>query len=190
MSCCRRPSPPRRASARACPRRARPIRCRPRATKRASPSRSPWSTAATGSTPISPPRPGPSTTNNEQYLHQLHCIGQGQYDLEQVRIEDTPIASFEEIETELVAPGGGGHPVRNRRGHRTRDRRPGVDRRERPRGRRGRLGRPVHRQPGGHEGDPDRHRCGDAARPLLRGRRRQPRGSHRRLGGRSPRRRR
>ena len=44
--------------------------------------------------------------NNEQYLHQLHCIGQGQYDLEQVRIEDTPIASFEEIETEIVAPGG------------------------------------------------------------------------------------
>ena len=44
--------------------------------------------------------------NNEQYLHQLHCIGQGQYDLEQIRIEDTPIASFEEIETELVAPGG------------------------------------------------------------------------------------
>ncbi len=43
---------------------------------------------------------------NEQYLHQLHCIGQGQYDLEQVRIEDTPIASFEEIETELVPPGG------------------------------------------------------------------------------------
>ena len=43
--------------------------------------------------------------DNDQYLHQLHCIGQGQYDLEQVRIEDTPIASFEEIETELVAPG-------------------------------------------------------------------------------------
>ena len=44
--------------------------------------------------------------NNDQYLHQLHCIGQGQYDLEQVRIEDTPIASFEEIETEIVPPGG------------------------------------------------------------------------------------
>ena len=44
--------------------------------------------------------------SNEQYLHQLHCIGQGQYDLEQVRIEDTPITSFEEIETEIVAPGG------------------------------------------------------------------------------------
>ena len=45
--------------------------------------------------------------DNDQYLHQLHCIGQGEYDLEQVRIEDTPISSFEEIETELVAPGGG-----------------------------------------------------------------------------------
>ena len=45
-------------------------------------------------------------SGNDQYLHQLHCIGQGQYDLEQVRIEDTPIASFEEIETEIVAPGG------------------------------------------------------------------------------------
>ena len=44
-------------------------------------------------------------SDNDQYLHQLHCIGQGEYDLEQVRIEDTPIASFEEIETEIVPPG-------------------------------------------------------------------------------------
>ena len=44
-------------------------------------------------------------SNNDQYLHQLHCIGQGHYDLEQVRIEDTPIASFEEIEIEIVPPG-------------------------------------------------------------------------------------
>ncbi len=43
---------------------------------------------------------------NEQYLFQLHVIGQGAYDLEQVRIEDTPIASFEEVETEIVGPGG------------------------------------------------------------------------------------
>jgi hypothetical protein len=42
---------------------------------------------------------------NEQYLHQLHCIGQGEYDLEQVRIEDTPIASFEEVTWEIVSPG-------------------------------------------------------------------------------------
>ena len=45
-------------------------------------------------------------SDNEQYLHQLHCIGQGEYDLEQVRIEDTPIASFGEVETEIVPPGG------------------------------------------------------------------------------------
>ena len=43
---------------------------------------------------------------NEQYLHQLHCIGQGAHEVEQIRIEDTPIASFEEIETETVPPGG------------------------------------------------------------------------------------
>ena len=43
--------------------------------------------------------------NNEQYLHQLHCIGQGEYDLEQIRIEDTPISAFEEIDYEIVQPG-------------------------------------------------------------------------------------
>jgi len=44
--------------------------------------------------------------NNEQYLHQLHCVCQGEYDLEQIRIEDTPISSFEEIDYEIVSPGG------------------------------------------------------------------------------------
>lgn len=43
---------------------------------------------------------------NEQYLYQLHVIGQGQYDIEQIRIEDTPITSFEEITYEIVPPGG------------------------------------------------------------------------------------
>lgn len=43
--------------------------------------------------------------DNEQYLHQLHCIGQGDYDLEQIRIEDTPISSFEEIDYKVVSPG-------------------------------------------------------------------------------------
>ena len=42
---------------------------------------------------------------NEQYLHQLHCIGLGEYDLEQIRIEDTPIASFEEVNFQIVSPG-------------------------------------------------------------------------------------
>lgn len=42
---------------------------------------------------------------NEQYLHQLHCIGMGEYDIEQIRIEDTPIASFEEVIYQIVPPG-------------------------------------------------------------------------------------
>ncbi len=43
---------------------------------------------------------------NEQFLYQLHCLGVGEYEVEAIRIEDTPIASFEEITTELVPPGG------------------------------------------------------------------------------------
>lgn len=44
--------------------------------------------------------------NNEQYVYQLHVIGQGEYAVEQIRIEDTPISSFEEINYEIVPPGG------------------------------------------------------------------------------------
>jgi hypothetical protein len=44
--------------------------------------------------------------NNEQYLHQLHCIGLGEYDIEQIRIEDTPISAFEEVEIQVIPPGG------------------------------------------------------------------------------------
>ena len=42
---------------------------------------------------------------NEQFLHQLHCIGLGEYDIEQFRIEDTPMASFEEVTYQIVPPG-------------------------------------------------------------------------------------
>lgn len=42
--------------------------------------------------------------NNEQYVYQLHCIGQGEYDVEQIRIEDTPISSFEEITYQIIRP--------------------------------------------------------------------------------------
>lgn len=45
-------------------------------------------------------------SGNEQYLYQLHVIGQGEYDVEQIRIEDTPITSFQEITYEIVLPGG------------------------------------------------------------------------------------
>lgn len=44
--------------------------------------------------------------DNEQYVYQLHCIGQGEYDIEQIRIEDTPISSFEEITYQVINPGG------------------------------------------------------------------------------------
>ena len=43
---------------------------------------------------------------NEQYLYELFCIGQGYYDIETIRIEDTPIGNFAEVTTEIVQPGG------------------------------------------------------------------------------------
>lgn len=43
--------------------------------------------------------------NDEQYVYQLHCIGQGEYDVEQIRIEDTPISSFKEITYQIINPG-------------------------------------------------------------------------------------
>ena len=43
---------------------------------------------------------------NDQFLFQLHTIGQGEYDLEQIRIEDTPISSFEEVTYQVIPPGG------------------------------------------------------------------------------------
>jgi len=43
---------------------------------------------------------------NEQFLYQLFVVGQGDYSIEAIRIEDTLIASFEEITYEVVSPGG------------------------------------------------------------------------------------
>ncbi|MDT8856422.1 phage tail protein [Paracoccaceae bacterium Fryx2] len=43
--------------------------------------------------------------DNEQYLYQLLCLGVGEFDIEEIRIEDTPISAFAEIETEIVPPG-------------------------------------------------------------------------------------
>lgn len=44
--------------------------------------------------------------DNEQYLHQVLMLGQGHFDIEAIRIGDTPIANFPEIEVEIVEPGG------------------------------------------------------------------------------------
>lgn len=42
----------------------------------------------------------------EQFLYQLLCLGCGEFAIEEIRIEDTPISSFEEITYEVVPPGG------------------------------------------------------------------------------------
>ena len=44
--------------------------------------------------------------DNEQYVFQLFCLGAGSYDIEQIRIEDTPITNFAEVITQVVEPGG------------------------------------------------------------------------------------
>lgn len=41
---------------------------------------------------------------NEQYLYQLLCIGAGEYEIEQVRIEDSDVSNFEEITYAVVQP--------------------------------------------------------------------------------------
>lgn len=43
---------------------------------------------------------------NEQYLYQLMCIGYGEYEIEAVRIDDTPVTAFDEIAYEIIDPGG------------------------------------------------------------------------------------
>lgn len=43
-------------------------------------------------------------SGGDQYLYQLLAIGRGQYDIEAIRIEDTPIASFDDITYEVVPP--------------------------------------------------------------------------------------
>lgn len=43
---------------------------------------------------------------NEQYLFQLLCLGAGEFEIEGLLIEDTPITAFSEIETQVVPPGG------------------------------------------------------------------------------------
>ena len=40
----------------------------------------------------------------ELFLYQLMCLGAGEYVIEDIRIEDTPITSFSEVTTEIVVP--------------------------------------------------------------------------------------
>lgn len=43
-------------------------------------------------------------SGNEQFLYQLLCLGRGHYDIEAIRIEDTPISNFQEITYEVYGP--------------------------------------------------------------------------------------
>lgn len=45
-------------------------------------------------------------SGNDQYLYQLLVIGRGHYDIEQLRIEDTLLSNFDEVQTQIIAPGG------------------------------------------------------------------------------------
>lgn len=44
--------------------------------------------------------------SNEQYQHSLFCIGQGEYEIEDVQIGDTDIGNFQEASYEIIPPGG------------------------------------------------------------------------------------
>ena len=44
--------------------------------------------------------------SNEQYLYQLFCIGQGENQVSDIRLENTPIESFAEVTYEVVPPLG------------------------------------------------------------------------------------
>lgn len=44
--------------------------------------------------------------DNEQWLYQLFVVGQGYHDIEEIRIEDTPIQNFDGVTTEVIQPGG------------------------------------------------------------------------------------
>lgn len=43
---------------------------------------------------------------NEQFVYQLLLVTQGWFDIDSIRIEDTPVANFEDISYEIVNPGG------------------------------------------------------------------------------------
>lgn len=50
-------------------------------------------------------RPYTQFSGGSQFLHALYCIGQGEYDIEEIRIGDAEVGSFTDIEVEVVPPG-------------------------------------------------------------------------------------
>lgn len=50
-------------------------------------------------------RPYSRYKGNQQYQYSLFCVGQGHYELSSLRLDDTNIGSFDEVEYEIVEPG-------------------------------------------------------------------------------------
>lgn len=44
--------------------------------------------------------------NNDQYLYQLFTMGQGSFAFEEHYIEDTPLSQYQEVQYEIIPPGG------------------------------------------------------------------------------------
>jgi len=44
--------------------------------------------------------------SNDQYQYSLLCIGQGKYEIHEVRIGESPITSYQEVQYEIIEPGG------------------------------------------------------------------------------------
>lgn len=51
-------------------------------------------------------QPYTEADSNNVYLYQLFCLGQGDLEIEKIRIEETPIENFAEVTWEVVRPGG------------------------------------------------------------------------------------
>jgi len=51
-------------------------------------------------------RPFYQYSGNDQYQHSLYCLGQGQYDIEAIQIGDASISDYQEVEYEVIPPGG------------------------------------------------------------------------------------
>ncbi|MGE8549272.1 MAG: host specificity factor TipJ family phage tail protein, partial [Alcaligenes sp.] len=51
-------------------------------------------------------QPYTEADSNSVFLYQLFCLGQGELEIEKIRIEETPIENFAEVTWEVVRPGG------------------------------------------------------------------------------------
>ena len=52
-------------------------------------------------------RPYSRYEGNLQYQYSLFCVGQGEFNIEQMRLDDTPLEDFAELEVEVCPPGVG-----------------------------------------------------------------------------------